>query len=69
MSLSKLQEVVKDRDSWYAAVHGFRVGNDLVTEQQHKMKTTEGRLSPRIHFTRCVYHIHRYSVGQTYKVI
>ena len=23
MSLSKLQEIVKDREAWYAAVHGI----------------------------------------------
>ena len=23
MSLSKLQEIVKDRDAWHTAVHGF----------------------------------------------
>ena len=34
MDLSKLQETVKDRGAWYAAVHGLqRVGHDLVTEQ------------------------------------
>ena len=35
MSLSKLQETVKDREAWRAAVHGLqRVGHNLVTEQQ-----------------------------------
>ena len=29
MSLSKLQEMVKDREAWHAAVHGgHRVGHD-----------------------------------------
>ena len=32
-SLSKLQETVKDREAWRAAVHGVtKVGHDLVTE-------------------------------------
>ena len=34
-SLSKLQELVKDRKAWRAAVHGVaRVKHDFVTEQQ-----------------------------------
>ena len=39
MSLSKLQETVKDREAWRAAVHGLqRVGHNLVTEQQQYRK-------------------------------
>ena len=35
MSLSKLQETVKGREAWGAAVTGLqRVGHDLATEQQ-----------------------------------
>ena len=32
MNLSKLQEIVEDREAWRAAVHGFaKFGHDLVT--------------------------------------
>ena len=35
MNLNKLQEIVKDREGWYAAAHGAqRVGHNLATEQQ-----------------------------------
>ena len=36
MDLSKLQETVKDREAWRAAVHGVAVGHDLATEQQKR---------------------------------
>ena len=37
-NLSKLQEIVKDRGAWSAAVHGLQgVEYDLVTEQQQKI--------------------------------
>ena len=36
MSLSKIQEIEKDREAWHAAVHGYlqRVKHNLVTEEQ-----------------------------------
>ena len=34
MSLSKLRETVKDRETWRADVHGVTVRHDLVTKQQ-----------------------------------
>ena len=38
MHLSKLQEMVKDREAWQAAVHGVAKRHDLATqEQQHIM--------------------------------
>ena len=36
MSLSKLQEIVKDREAWRATVHG--VTHSLATEQQQIME-------------------------------
>ena len=38
MSLSKLQEMIKDREAWPATVHGLqRVGHDWVTEQYNNL--------------------------------
>ena len=34
MSLSKLREMVKDREAWRAAVHGVTNRHDLATEKQ-----------------------------------
>ena len=34
MSLSKLWEMVKDREVWCAAVHGITVRHDFTTEKQ-----------------------------------
>ena len=35
MSLSKRQEIVKEREAWHGAVHALqRIRHDLATEQQ-----------------------------------
>ena len=40
MNLSKLWEIVKDREAWNATVHGSqRVRHDLATEQQQGTAT------------------------------
>ena len=40
MNLSKLQEIVKDREAWHAAEHGVtRVRHDLAVEQYGKNGT------------------------------
>ena len=39
MNLSRLQQIVKDKGAWHAAVHGLqRVGCDLAVEQQQRSK-------------------------------
>ena len=41
MNLGRLQELVRDREAWHAAVHGIaKHGNDWVVEQQSGPKCT-----------------------------
>ena len=43
MNLSKLQEMVEDREAWRAAVHGLRrIRNILAIEQQQKQQRVSG---------------------------
>ena len=38
MNLSRLREMVKDREAWTAAVHGLqRIGHDLVNEHEQRI--------------------------------
>ena len=34
INLSKLQEIVKDREAWHAAVHGLQSQTQLTEQQQ-----------------------------------
>ena len=43
MSLSKLWEMVKDREAWRAAVHGIKRAGDTELQQQ---RTERGKILP-----------------------
>ena len=45
MSLSKLQEMVKDREAWHAAVHGFAESD--MSEQPNNNKAHFLRFLPK----------------------
>ena len=38
VNLGKLQEIVRVREAWSAAIHGVRVEHDIATEQQERFK-------------------------------
>ena len=38
MSLSKLQEIVKDRDAWHAEVLGVSKESDMTEQQNNKIQ-------------------------------
>ena len=46
MSLSKLREIGKDREAWYAAIHRVsRVRHNLATKQQQQKRKTQHSMS------------------------
>ena len=50
MSLSKLREIVKDREGWHAAVHGVTESQTLLNDNHYHMlsNSTSRYLSPQI---------------------
>ena len=48
MSLSKLWELVKEREVWHAVVHGVTKWHDWVTEQQLESKILVTQLCPTL---------------------
>ena len=44
--MSKLQEVVKDREAWHAAIHVVAKRHNLLTEYKH----THTHTHPKTHF-------------------
>ena len=49
MSLSKLQEMVKDRETWHAAVHGVtKSQTQVATEQQQNYSRNMCALGPTL---------------------
>ena len=76
MSLSRLREIVKDREAWCAALHAVqRAGHDLATEEQqkspwpareasHAQRTKVWLISSELTMSQKTYVSLKYSVGQ-----
>ena len=67
LSLSKLQEIVKDRETWHAQSMGSqRVGHDLVIKQQESTYLTVLKLSVYFYYLSLDY---RLLIGAEYILI
>ena len=42
LSLSKLQEMMNDREPWHASIGLQRIGQNLVTEQEQQQQHSQG---------------------------
>ena len=66
MSLSKLQEIAKDRKAWCATVHGVtKSWTQLMTDQQQQryVKTEMGEINSKSDLFKSQFNVITYSVG------
>ena len=60
MSFSKFREIVKDREAWYAAVHGITESD--TTERLHDSNMTQATFILSLPNLVCVWHLLHISV-------